>query len=234
MSKLPILMYHNITEQASMIDKLTVDVNSLEKQFEYLVKQGYQTHFLSDLENKTTLTGKNLIITFDDVTKNQLLYAIPLLKKYKLKATFFIPFAYIGKFDAWNNSTESIMSVEELKQIEPFFELGFHSYYHRKYAELTPDEIDEDFKLCFESVQKNGLKVHYSLAYPYGNFPKKETEKNCFFDKLKSHKITYGFRIGNRINNFPFENPFEINRIDIKGNESFLKFKLKIKFGKLF
>jgi hypothetical protein len=40
-------------------------------------------------------------------------------------------------------------------------------------------------------------------------------------------------RIGNQINKFPFKNPYEIMRIDIKGEDSLLKFKLKLRFGKL-
>ena len=41
------------------------------------------------------------------------------------------------------------------------------------------------------------------------------------------------FRIGNRVNKFPFKNKYEIQRIDIKGQDSLLKFKLKLRFGKL-
>ncbi|GEM_PF-5710155 len=44
MSKLPILMYHNITIDISKRDKLTVHKNLLEKQFKYLVKKNYKTH----------------------------------------------------------------------------------------------------------------------------------------------------------------------------------------------
>ncbi|WP_313580112.1 polysaccharide deacetylase family protein [Chishuiella sp.] len=234
MSKLPILMYHNITTDISKRDKLTVHKNLLEKQFKYLVKKNYKTHFLSELDHKSILTGKNIIITFDDVTKNQLEFAIPLLKKYNLKATFFIPFAYVGKYDEWNNSNEAIMSTEDLKSINNEFELAYHSFYHRKYSILTKEEIANDFYLSEKYKKENNIKLHQSLAYPYGNFPKKNPEKQLFFKTLKNNKMIYGLRIGNRINKFPFENPFEINRIDIKGNESFLKFIFKINFGKLF
>lgn len=234
MSKLPILMYHNITNQVSKADKFTLHIDLLDKQFAYLVKNGYQTHFLQDLQKTKKLVGKNVVLTFDDVTKNQLDFAIPLLRKYQLKATFFIPFAYVGKTDEWNEGLEPIMTVEELKQIEADFEFGFHSFSHRKYGELTAAEIDEDFQLCSQFIQKHQLTVNHLLAYPFGNFPKSVNENKIFIEKLKKYKITYGLRIGNRINEFPFKNPFEINRLDIKGNESFFKFKWKLKFGKLF
>jgi hypothetical protein len=41
------------------------------------------------------------------------------------------------------------------------------------------------------------------------------------------------FRIGNRVNRFPFKNKFEIQRIDIKGQDSLTTFKWKLRLGKL-
>jgi hypothetical protein len=49
------------------------------------------------------------------VTENQLLYAFT-FEKYNLKATFFIPFQYIGKADLWNQG-KKIMSVQDLKAL---------------------------------------------------------------------------------------------------------------------
>jgi hypothetical protein len=45
--------------------------------------------------------------------------------------------------------------------------------------------------------------------------------------------IQLGFRIGNRINALPFRNPYELNRIDVRGTDSFATFKQKVKWGKL-
>ncbi|RLD27155.1 MAG: polysaccharide deacetylase family protein, partial [Bacteroidetes bacterium] len=72
------------------------------------------------------------------------------------------------------------------------------------------------------------------LAYPYGKFPRKDPERSQFFQQLQKNNFQYGLRIGNRPNTFPFKDPFEIQRIDIKGEYSLSKFKRKIKYGKLF
>ena len=84
MDKLPILMYHNVTTDEKKVNRLTIHQNLIEKQFQYLSKNGYQSLFLKDLEKKDKLTNKSVVITFDDVTKNQLEFAVPLLKKYNL------------------------------------------------------------------------------------------------------------------------------------------------------
>ena len=62
---------------------------------------------------------------------------------------------------------------------------------------------------------------------------KSSNENKNFKLALKKHNLDYGFRIGNRLNIFPFKDDYEIQRLDIKGEDSIFKFKLKIKFGKL-
>jgi len=232
MTRLPILMYHNVSNDKNS-NGLTIFTDKLEEQFHYLKDKGYTTYHFSELENRTSINPKSVIITFDDVTENQLVYAVPLLEKYNLKATFFIPFAYIGNVDSWNSGKEKIMSIEQLKQLDSRVELGLHSFAHKRYASLTEAEINADFSKCFEIIEQNALKVYNALAYPYGNYPKKEPNKSMFTTLLQQNNVKAGLRIGNRINKFPFKNPYEIMRIDIKGEDSMLKFKLKLRFGKL-
>ena len=232
MTRLPILMYHNVSDDKNS-KGLTIFCNKLEEQFRYLNDKGYTTYHFSELENKELIESKTVIITFDDVTVNQLDYAVPLLEKYNLKATFFIPFGYLENVDLWNSGNEKIMSVEQLKSLDSRVELGLHSFAHKKYAALTEAEINEDFSKCFEIIQNNDLKVYNALAYPYGNYPKKEPNKSMFTSVLQQNNVKAGLRIGNRINKFPFKNPYEIMRIDVKGGDSLFRFKLKLRFGKL-
>ena len=232
MTRLPILMYHNVSEDKNS-KGLTIFKDKLEEQFAFLNEKGYTTYHFAELESKTSITPKSVIITFDDVTVNQLVYAVPLLEKYNLKATFFIPFEYIGNVDLWNSGKEKIMSIEQLKALDGKVELGLHSFAHKRYATLTKEEINDDFSKCFEIIEQNELKVYNALAYPYGNYPKKEPNKSKFIAVLKQNNVKAGLRIGNKINKFPFKNPYEIMRIDVKGEDSLLKFKLKLRFGKL-
>ncbi|MDC8000060.1 polysaccharide deacetylase family protein [Aequorivita todarodis] len=234
MTKLPILMYHHVTVEAGK--DLTISVEKLEKQFKHLAENGYKTYHLKELlQMKQLPKGKNIVITFDDGYVSQKELALPLLKKYKLKATFFVPLDFLGKTDSWNTSSLKIMTLEQLKSLDPkIVELGFHSYYHKKYTELSNAEIEADTRRCVEFVSENNLNFSPVLAYPYGKFPKEKTRNKIFKKLLSNNGIQYGLRIGNRINRFPFKKPFEIERIDVKGEFSLLKFRQKIRFGKLF
>lgn len=234
MARLPVLMYHNVSNDFNNKKGLTITKERLETHFKYLVNKRYKTFFFSELERDINKNGKNIIITFDDVTENQLLLAYPLLKKYGLKATFFIPFSYVGKNDNWNSKKEKIMSVLQLQSLDDsVIELGHHSYAHPKYNQLSIRSIEEDLDKSFEFIDNNNLDVVKVIAYPYGKFPR-EKNKNIEFKNLLKYKgFSYGLRIGNRVNKFPFKDIFEVNRIDIKGEDTLNRFRFKLKFGKL-
>jgi peptidoglycan/xylan/chitin deacetylase (PgdA/CDA1 family) len=236
-SKLPVLMYHNLCSEASSSLGLTLFRDKFEKQMYYLLQKKYTFFFASEILHLKVLPKKSILITFDDVTENQLEFAIPILKKYHIKATFFIPFGLVGKSDLWNKSDDyvpiKIMSVNQLKSLESsLIEFGHHTFSHKKFTKLTNNQIDEEFSASYDFIKKNNLNVFESMAYPYGDYPKKGIDKNDFFEILKKNDILMGFRIGNRINKFPLKDKFEIQRIDIRGNCSFLAFKWKIRFGK--
>ncbi|MEW7280765.1 polysaccharide deacetylase family protein [Aquimarina sp. 2201CG1-2-11] len=234
MSKLTVLMYHHISADKS--EGLTISLECIEQQLAHLASRGYKTHHLKDLYNRKKLKSKkNVVITFDDVYVSQLELAYPLLKKYGLKATFFAPLSFIGKKDSWNTGTLEIMTVAQLRSMDSsIIELGFHSFYHKKYHELTFEDIEEDTRLCKKFVSENSLEMSPVVAYPYGKYPRDKDRKITFFKQLQKHGFVYGLRIGNRVNKFPFKNPFEIQRIDVKGNYSLRTFKRKLRFGKLF
>lgn len=231
-------MYHNITPDINKSLDLTISIEKFEEQLKYLFDNNFTTLFVSELENIELISKKSVLLTFDDVTENQMLYALPLLQKYAMKATFFIPFSYLGKSDLWNvgvdASGEKIMTIEQLKSLDlKVIELAHHSFFHKKYEALDLNEIQDDFNKSFDLIAQNNLKVYPALAYPYGNYPKKGFQKAEFFQILEKNNIKFAFRIGNRVNRFPFKSKFEIQRIDIKGQDSLTTFKWKLKLGKL-
>jgi len=176
-----------------------------------------------------------VIITFDDAYVSQMELALPLLQKYKLKATFFAPLNYLGKTDEWNTASIPIMTAAQLKALDSeIIELGYHSFYHKKYPELSNQEILDDMRKCFEIITEHRIKFSAALAYPYGKYPGETEEKEAFFDLLRTQNFKFGLRIGNRLNKFPFKEPFEIQRLDIKGEYSLARFQRKLRFGKLF
>ncbi len=91
--KVPILMYHGLTDKQSMINDYYISAADFETDLEYLKSHGYTTVTMTDLINyvydetgKVTLPQNPVILTFDDGFLNNHTFATPLLKKYGMKA----------------------------------------------------------------------------------------------------------------------------------------------------
>jgi len=230
--RLPVLLYHAVAPAASQ--GLTIGVQQLEEQFNWLARNGYRSWHFSDLTGGQKLNGqKNVMITFDDGYVNQMEHAVPLLQKYGLRATFFIPLKYIGQKDMWNTNQLEIMDLEQLRSLDPkLVELGCHSFSHLNFRDAGLEAADSDIAKACLCINEAGLRFSPVLAYPYGKFPRKQPQKNTFFELLEKQGFLYALRIGNRVNHYPFKSPYEIQRLDIKGEYSLSRFKRKVLFGK--
>jgi len=226
-----ILMYHMVLpKDKSYKENLIVTTEDLEKQFEYIQKN-YQTLFFKELKSKKSLQNK-IILTFDDGYYNNLEYLLPLLEKYQLKATIFIPTELIKKDE--QNDKRKMMTFDEIRSLNPeLIEIALHSHTHRNYSQISLQEAEEDLRENMAVLEEKQITFTKVLAYPYGKFPKKNPQKEEFFRMLERSGITAAVRIGNNVEYYPWKNKFEIKRIDIKGRDSFNAFKWKLRLGKI-
>jgi peptidoglycan/xylan/chitin deacetylase (PgdA/CDA1 family) len=93
-SQIRILDYHRVSpERASWTRSVPVHPVLFEWQLGY-IKSRFHVMGLDELidylVNDRTLPPKGTIVTFDDGYKDNYLYAVPLLKKYEIPATFFL------------------------------------------------------------------------------------------------------------------------------------------------
>jgi peptidoglycan/xylan/chitin deacetylase (PgdA/CDA1 family) len=232
-----VLMYHRVSPDEP--DALTVTTAQFGKQLEYLRLKGYKTisfRELANLHNKrTSLPDKTLIITFDDGYEDFRSLALPLLKEYGFGATVFIPVGYMGKTNVWDHGNIPLMNAEEIKKLseEKTIEFGLHSYLHGNYNKLSATEIANDLDLCEKKLSDHGITYSRVLAYPYGAYPKRDLQRQKeLFGLFREKGLMFAVRIGNRINRYPIRSPYQICRIDIRGNESFRIFRIKIKKGR--
>lgn len=234
---IPILMYHKVSP--GFADGLTVPAKSLETQFEYLRNKNYTPLSFSELkqlhESGKSLPSKPVIITFDDAYADFAELALPLLKKFNFTATVFIPVGYMGKTNVWDQGSDAIMSAEQIKNIalNENIEFGLHSFLHRNYAGLNPEDMQEDLDNCSGTLNYYKIPFVNVLAYPYGGYPKKDKLLNQQMKQLfLKQGLSFALRIGNRINSWPLKDPYELRRIDIKGTDNYLTFKIKLRKGR--
>jgi peptidoglycan/xylan/chitin deacetylase (PgdA/CDA1 family) len=234
---LPILMYHRVSGENT--DRLTISAEKLEEQLFYLRDKGYHAISFPELkalaESGNRIPARTVILTFDDAYQDFYTHAWPLLKKYSFKATVFVPVAYMGKQNSWDNGHAPLMTADTIRGLalnEPA-EIGLHSFLHRGYGELAPEDMQEDLDNCFRMMDFYRIPFVKVLAYPYGSYPKKDKERMVQMKQIfRQNNLDFAVRIGNRVNPFPIRDPYEMKRIDIRGTDSFATFRIKLKKGR--
>jgi peptidoglycan/xylan/chitin deacetylase (PgdA/CDA1 family) len=230
--KLRVLMYHKVLPDES--NMLTVTTAQLDTQLQYLRQQGYEFISIRNLLNLSSPPSNAVLLTFDDAYLNNLEHAYPLLKKHRACATIFVPSGYVGQNSGWDPKPDPLMSVQQLRDLDhEVFDLGLHTHLHRNFADLSKDKIETEISNNIQFFRDNQLEFVPALAYPYGGRPKDKHLKNQMKQLLSQLGVTLAFRIGNRLNDWPVTNRYEIQRIDVRGTDSMADFRRKIRWGKL-
>jgi len=235
-STLRVLMYHKVSADGYN-DYLTVPAAALEAQFKYLLQQGYSPVSFSDLvkhmRGGKTLPPKPVLITFDDGYRDNYTVMYPLLKKYGIKANIFLVPSFLEQQGSAANGEEYLRLHDIQAMDRQLVEYGLHSFDHKSYKMLSAAEADRDIVKTKARLITLGIPFQPCLAFPYGAFPKRNPVKlKELYNVLTENKIALAFRIGNRLNDLPLENPLLVQRLDIRGNDPFEKFVSLVRRGK--
>ncbi len=111
-----VLIYHRVIDIENDPQQLSVSISNFEKQLISLKKQ-YRIislqQLVSDLE-RGKVVNKSVAITFDDGYFDNNSYALPVLEKLQIPATFFISTNYIEQaVEFWWDKLESIILLNE-------------------------------------------------------------------------------------------------------------------------
>ncbi len=168
--QIPILMYHfvgraSLESAGRSTSRYNVTAADFEQQLQLLQQLGYTTITASEaaaaLRGESTLPPRPIVLTFDDGWVEQYDIAFPLLQKYQMRGTFYVPSTYpVGRrFVTW----------EQLQEMaEAGMEIGSHSRRHLQLTTLdAADAADEIARSKIEIETRLGIPVT-SFAYPYG------------------------------------------------------------------
>ncbi|WP_315817158.1 polysaccharide deacetylase family protein [Paraflavitalea speifideaquila] len=231
-------MYHKVCANGTA-DLLTVPANVLESQLHYLQQEGYQTILLSELVNHirlgSPLPEKPVLITFDDGYRDNFTTAYPIFEKFGMKTNIFLVPAFLQEaVGKGTMGTSPYLWLEDIEAMDPgLVEYGLHSFDHKSYKTLPNKAVEADLHQCKTALSAMGIPFQPCLAFPYGAYPKKNAMKHLEFQKsLAACNIVAAFRIGNRLNALPLNNPLLIQRLDIQGGNNFKKFTRLLRKGK--
>ena len=174
---IPILMYHQVDEpppKGTPLRGLVVAPSSFAWQMSMLNIMGYQGLSMRDLEPYLSgeKQGKVVGITFDDGYQNNVVNALPLLKKHNFTATCYGVSSMIGGTNAWDHGIVAEKPLMNLSDWEAWrnagMDVGSHTRVHAKLTELPDDQAQAQIaKSKQELEQALGTEVRH-FCYPYG------------------------------------------------------------------
>jgi len=233
-----ILMYHMVSRRVpgAKFNKLRVSPERFEQQIQWLVKNGWNFEFLSDVLSGSEIKPKTVCLTFDDGFQDNYTYVHPILSKYNAKATLYL---VVDRFNndwstakkAHHNSGELMLepklSDSEVSQMlgSGIWELGGHSVTHANLSSLDNDQKISEISNCkkiLESVFKAEVKT---FAYPFGIFDSQDAaivENNKFIGAVTTEQ---GISTDN-------ESKFKLKRLKVSGKDLLPQFINRLRTGK--
>lgn len=194
-SKIPVLMYHHISEDASKWDSTCISPEKFREEMLYLKVLGYNTIHFSDYiqysEQGKSLPDNPIIVTFDDGYLSNYIYAYPVLKKYDMKATIFVIGWSVGR-KLNKDSNTSITEHFTWEQAREMYQSGLVEIQSHTYDLHNPSDginyglgvakLDKETELQYRTrlgtdLEKLEKLIHqnlgseiYVFSYPYGNY----------------------------------------------------------------
>ncbi|HEY0755328.1 MAG TPA: polysaccharide deacetylase family protein [Ktedonobacteraceae bacterium] len=177
--KIPILMYHSISDQATPAYRpFAVPPALFAQQMEYLHQQNYTpltvTQFMEiRAAGKQTLPAKPVLLTFDDGLEDFYTGAFPLLRRYGFPATLYVVTGFMHKTSRWlkedGEGERPMMTWEQLATVQAGgIECGGHTHSHPQLDTMPFTQARAEIVLCKKLLEEHlGRKVS-SFAYPYG------------------------------------------------------------------
>lgn len=129
---IPILIYHSVRPYypgiTNMVKEFTVPPDIFDEQMKYLIDNGFTPVTFDEVSNYfsngTPLPARPVMITLDDGWENQYIYAYPILRKYHIKAVFYVYPGAVGvkHFLTWAELQDMVrggMEIEDHTQTHP-------------------------------------------------------------------------------------------------------------------
>lgn len=115
--------------------------------------------------------ARSVALTFDDGYRSVLEHGLPVLRRLGLPSTMFVPTAYVGDRNRWNEPTGldlSIMSADELRACEDAgMRMESHGHAHLDMRVTSREETLEDLRRSREVLTDLVGRTPDLLAWPF-------------------------------------------------------------------
>lgn len=168
-----IVVYHSIM---NVPDICTIGPSAFYRQIDF-IRSNFSIIRLNEI--KEAMVDQELVrrvvITFDDAFSDFYEFAYPLLEKFKIPSTVFVPTGFIGEFNDWDFPfnkchKKSVMNTDQLQELHEtqLVDFGSHTIDHLRMSKLPIKEMRYQAarsKKTLEDLLRTSVTM---FAYPYG------------------------------------------------------------------
>jgi len=231
MRQVPILLYHWFdTPEApsgTRSPQLCIAPDDFRSQMQFLARRGFRTVRLADALAGRPLPPRPIVISFDDGTLDFWRHARPVLEDVGFRATLFVVTGYVGGESSWDAAlgepARPLLSWEQIVALHRAgHEIGSHTHEHRVLTDVGDDE-----------ARRQLVESRRVLADRLGEPPALVAWPRGFYgDRHKALARDAGYAGGCAVILKPADlrraDRFALQRMPIKGNESTLRFRLRL------
>jgi peptidoglycan/xylan/chitin deacetylase (PgdA/CDA1 family) len=180
---LRILMYHRV-DRLPAYDQLTVSPERFEEQIAYLA-QHWRVISLAQAVTELSADGAirpGVVVTFDDGYRDNLLHALPVLRRYGLPATFFVTTRFCDQsLSHPRYGAESAglhLTWDEVRALarEPGISIGSHSVTHPFLSRIGQPAAASEIAGSREIIARHlGAPADF-FCYPSGDLTRREMQ----------------------------------------------------------
>lgn len=171
--KVPILTYHHIQPEVTAKKlgqtSLTVDNKIFDQQMAQLIASGYTPIFANELINAlithSAIPGKSIMVTMDDGYADNYIYALPILKKYNIKANLMLASGLVG-------SKEDMLTWDEVREMKSsgLYYFTNHTWSHASLTRISQAKIETEIDTAKNQIEQYTGQIVNIFTYPYGEF----------------------------------------------------------------
>jgi peptidoglycan/xylan/chitin deacetylase (PgdA/CDA1 family) len=177
--KIPILMYHSISDYAtSKFKQFTLSPKLFEDHMRYLQQHRYTPITVSEFVAAQSLPGFKLperpvVLTFDDGFADFHDAAFPILRRYGFPATLYVATGFVNGTSRWlrheGEANRPMLTWEQLREISANgIECGGHSHTHPQLDTLSLADASREIVQSTRLLEDHLEQKVFSFAYPFG------------------------------------------------------------------
>ncbi len=183
----PVLLYHHLqvlsADAGTDWEDSTVSPDTFDEEMGYLADHNFHSIKVADLlaclEEGRPLPENPVIITFDDAWEDVYTVGWPILRKYGLTATLFVP-------ANWVENLDGVLTWAQLHELEQAgMEIQSHSMTHPYLTQSTPEMLTWELGDSKALLDKHAGTPIVALAYPFG----------LYDDNVVQQSLAAGYRI---------------------------------------